>query len=137
MTGQCPNCGYQGKKALKSVSVDSFNRFWLNYPRKTGKGAAERVWLKLRPADDLLIRILNSLEDHKRSDAWKQSNGQYIPHPSTWLHQKRWEDEVILNRAKEDPEKDKKMADRKAELERLKEVEWNKRHETKDSNACV
>ena len=34
-------------------------------------------------------------DEVKELDDWKKQNGKYIPYPSTWLNQKRWEDEVI------------------------------------------
>lgn len=30
-----------------------------------------------------------------------KDNGQYIPYPSTWLNQRRWEDEEILEKGTE------------------------------------
>ena len=38
--------------------------------------------------------IVKSVEEHKLSDQWLRDNGQFIPHPQTWLNQRRWEDEV-------------------------------------------
>ena len=38
--------------------------------------------------------VLKSLSLFKVSDEWKKDNGKYIPHPSTWLNQRRWEDDV-------------------------------------------
>lgn len=37
--------------------------------------------------------MMNSLEQFRGSKDWLKDNGQYIPYPSTWLNQKRWEDE--------------------------------------------
>ena len=28
------------------------------------------------------------------SAQWQRDNGQYIPHPATWLNQGRWDDEL-------------------------------------------
>ena len=39
--------------------------------------------------------MINSLEQFRGSKDWLKDNGQYIPYPSTWLNQKRWEDEDI------------------------------------------
>ena len=39
--------------------------------------------------------MMNSLEQFRGSKDWLKDNGQYIPYPSTWLNQKRWEDESI------------------------------------------
>src|SRR3990167_3302543 len=38
-----------------------FEAFWTDYPRKEGKGAALRSWVRLRPTQDLGQRILNAV----------------------------------------------------------------------------
>lgn len=40
--------------------------------------------------------IIDSLEQFRGCKDWLKENGQYIPYPSTWLNQKRWEDESII-----------------------------------------
>lgn len=71
---------------------DWFSVFWEAYPKKVGKGAAEKSWKKLNP--DLAV-VLASLEEQKQSSQWTRDGGQFIPHPATWLNQKRWEDEIV------------------------------------------
>jgi len=29
-----------------------------------------------------------------QSESWNRDGGRYIPHPSTWLNGRRWEDEL-------------------------------------------
>lgn len=72
---------------------DGFEAFWFAYPRKVGKGAAERAWRKVPP--DHLDRILAAVATQSQSDQWRKDGGQFIPHPSTWLNQRRWEDEAL------------------------------------------
>jgi len=67
-----------------------FTKFWQAYPRKVGKGAAEKAWLKLKP--DLQI-VLSALAWQSRQDGWTKEQGAFIPHPATYLNQRRWEDE--------------------------------------------
>ena len=71
-----------------------FDTFWSAYPRHEGKNKARASFDKLRPDDELLNTIINAIALQKQSDQWKRDGGQYIPHPSTWLNQKRWEDEI-------------------------------------------
>jgi hypothetical protein len=71
-----------------------FKEFWDAYPKKVGKGAAEKSYKKIKPDSDLQERIMGAIYDAKKSKDWKKDNGQYIPHPATWLNQKRWEDEL-------------------------------------------
>ncbi|NGY03448.1 hypothetical protein [Solimonas terrae] len=73
---------------------DGFAEFWLAYPRKASKPHAQAAWRKLRLDTQALPAILAGLERDRRSDQWRRDNGQYIPHPATWLNGRRWEDEA-------------------------------------------
>lgn len=72
----------------------NFDTFWTFYPRKLGKAAALKAWIKLQPDDALLDTILKAITVAKQSPAWLKDNGQFIPHPASWLNGKRWEDEL-------------------------------------------
>ena len=80
--------------ARPNVQAERFSEFWSAYPKKVGKGAAEKAWQKIKPDADLHRRILAAIADAKESVQWQKDNGQYIPNPSTWLNQSRWEDEL-------------------------------------------
>ena len=69
-----------------------FSEFWLAYPNKKAKGDAYQVWrrLKSRPA---LAVLVAALDRQRSSAAWTKDGGAFIPHPATWLRQRRWEDE--------------------------------------------
>lgn len=71
-----------------------FEEFWSTYPKKVGKGAAEKAWTKIKPDKALCNIMLSAIERQKTSAQWKKENGQYIPNPATWLNQCRWEDEL-------------------------------------------
>ena len=73
--------------------TERFDRFWQAYPRKIGKQAALKTWSKLKPSAELTEVILAAVEYQKTWNAWTKDGGQYIPNPSTWLNQGRWEDE--------------------------------------------
>lgn len=70
-----------------------FEIFWQSYPKKVGKGAAEKIFERIRPNDDLFTTMLNAVSKAKNSAQWQKEGGQYIPNPATWLNQRRWEDE--------------------------------------------
>lgn len=72
-----------------------FDAFWSAYPNKVGKDAARKAFAKRKPDDQLLAEMLQALEVHKQSDGWTKDGGRYIPHPTTWLNQGRWQDEGI------------------------------------------
>lgn len=77
-----------------SIENDRFDLFWQAYPRKTGKAYAKKCFDKLKPSAELTERMIKAIEEQKRSLEWKRDNGQYIPNPSTWLNQGRWDDEL-------------------------------------------
>lgn len=81
-------------KSSSPAADDLFPKFWKLYPNKKGKAAAEKAWKKLKVTDDLFNLIAQGLAKQCASQAWTKDGGQFIPHPSTWLNGKRWEDEV-------------------------------------------
>lgn len=79
----------------KSPSAgDAFERFWSVYPRKIGKQSAKRAFERVKVPLETLV---TAVERQKCSDQWTRDNGQYIPHPTTWLNQGRWDDELPKN----------------------------------------
>jgi len=72
---------------------ENFSEFWQAYPKKTGKGYAYQCWQKIKPSKSLTETILSSLESHKKSKQWLKNGGEFIPNPSTWINQRRWEDD--------------------------------------------
>lgn len=71
----------------------SFEDFWEHYPKKKGKGDAFKSWKKLNPNNDLTQQIINSVESLKRTRDWIKDRGKYIPMASTFINQRRWEDD--------------------------------------------
>lgn len=78
---------------------ESFSLFWSAYPKHESKITAEKAWLKISPQNGLVEIICSAIERFKSSPNWKKDNGQYIPMPSTWLNQRRWEDEMPKTKA--------------------------------------
>lgn len=80
--------------SLAPVDEDLFPKFWNLYPNKKGKEAAQKAWKKLKVTADLFALITSGLAKQVACAEWTKDGGQFIPHPSTWLNGKRWEDEV-------------------------------------------
>lgn len=72
--------------------LSEFQQFWEVYPKKVGKKAAWTAWRTAtdRPATE---QILQAVSIFKQSEQWTREKGRYIPHPATWIHQGRWDDE--------------------------------------------
>lgn len=78
---------------LKNID-DLFHQFWSQYPKKVNKVRAFETFRRLNITPELLSVILAALEVQKKSRQWQEAGGQYIPHASTWLNGKRWEDDI-------------------------------------------
>ena len=72
----------------------AFDRFWKAYPRKVGKSVAQKSFFRLNCHTNI-EKILKSVEVQKKGFDWIKDGGQFIPHPTTWLNQGRWDDEGI------------------------------------------
>lgn len=80
------------KTDVQSEREQAFETFWLHYPKKQGKKVAEKAFEKIDLS--LLPRIIEAVERQIPTEQWRKENGRYIPLPSTWLNQERWNDEV-------------------------------------------
>ena len=81
------------------MDMDNFEDFdlsWAVYPRKVGKGAARRIFARIKPDSGLLAKMRDAIEIQRESVQWQKDGGQFIPHPATWLNQERWDDEVKI-----------------------------------------
>lgn len=92
------------EKDKKEINCDdNFETFYQAYPRKIGKINVEKWFNKNKPDEELMNKILTSLEEHKKLKQWQDK--QFIPYPATWLNQKRWEDELDTNLKVENKER--------------------------------
>jgi len=91
----------QGEAALEN----GFDAFWETYPKKIGKEAARKAWMRAHPDQALFDKIMQAIADAKASEQWRKDNGQYIPNPATWLNQGRWDDELTIKETKQEEEK--------------------------------
>lgn len=91
-----PNNDTKEKKGKKNKSKENdnpyFTIFWDVYPRKEKKAVAIISFNKINPDEGLLQIMLAKLKLFKKTKAWKDI--EFVPHASTWLNQRRWEDEV-------------------------------------------
>lgn len=79
-------------KAPKGAeAVEGFDEFWKAYPRKVGKPNALTMWKRKKPD---LTTVLAGLKRWKASDQWTKNDGQFIPHPTTWLNREGWNDAI-------------------------------------------
>lgn len=70
-----------------------FDQFWRAYPRKEGKANARKAFHKALKTTSLET-ILSAITNQQKSDNWTKDDGQFIPHPASWLNGQRWDDEL-------------------------------------------
>jgi DNA replication protein DnaC len=71
--------------------MNYFEVFWREYPRKVGRLKALKLWLKLSSTERKAV--MEGLGLWKQTDQWQSNGGMFIPYASTFLAQRRWEDE--------------------------------------------
>lgn len=76
--------------SLACALID-FNTFWDAYPNKVARKAAFKAWEKAKDRPHI-ADILNALQKAKQSKQWTKDNGEFIPHPATWINSGRWDD---------------------------------------------
>lgn len=80
-----------GPKKAPDWKPERFEGFWRSYPCGKSKQAAIKAWDKLRPDDGLLVAMAKGLQRALASEDWQRGIG--IPYASTWINDRRWEDE--------------------------------------------
>jgi hypothetical protein len=84
-----------GRDPDEMTALEAFDRvFWPEYPRKVAKARARKAWksLKLKDSDqETLEAIMRKLKNEKKTE-WAAREIDKIPHPATWLNDRRWED---------------------------------------------
>lgn len=87
---------YSKKKSTVQVQeIDLFQVFWVRYPRRIGRAKSKLAWEKLgldTPEQSALV--MDGL--FRWLEVWSvdRTEQKFIPYPTTWLNQRRWEDEV-------------------------------------------
>lgn len=98
---KCPTC--LGKGWIVDDPKDSpFEKWWKFYPRRVGVDAAKKAHQKAvarlckagRSRPDAMGHLLERCTAYADAvSRWPADERQYVPHPSTWLNQGRFEDD--------------------------------------------
>ena len=80
-----------GKKEQKEIEA-LFEDFWREYPRKVDKVNAFKAFKKVCKDRKMLTVLLAALSQHRKTQQWQTKT--LIPHASTWLNGRRWEDDL-------------------------------------------
>ena len=80
---------------FKDISFDDFYKL---YPRKISRSNAEKSFKRLNKRAKNLA--YNGIIKYNKFWSENRTEPQYIPYPSTWINQKRWEDDLIVKEVK-------------------------------------
>lgn len=90
--------------ARPRIGTDAdFNAFWDIYPRRVGKGAARAAFFKALPllADEMELveeaaarYMIQAVEKYANRPDTRALEPKFVPHPVTWLNQRRYIDEL-------------------------------------------
>ena len=85
------------KKVVNNDKImESFDKFWYEYPKKVGKAECIKWFKKNKPNDELVNKMIETIKKFKTSENWLKENGQYIPTPHRWLNRGGWDDELEI-----------------------------------------
>ena len=85
------------KPIVTEIDTTLFDSFWEWYPKKQNKAMANKLFMRL-PIDEQQLAISNI----KRLFA--NTPIQYVPLPSTYINNKRWNDEINTNPLNQKPQ---------------------------------
>jgi len=94
-----PNGGFtepeqsEEKEKERRQVADWFAMFWCEYPKKKSKDAALRAFERKVRDSAIFGAVMDGLRVAKLSHDWRKENGQFVPHPATWLNAGGWKDE--------------------------------------------
>lgn len=106
-------------KSVKTLWEEQFEEFYKNYPKKVKKQDVKKWFKKNKPSSELFSSMMSSLEQFRGSKDWLKEKGQFIPYPSTWLNQRRWEDEGMTRKQDKTKYEEVKLSEEEY-LEKLK-----------------
>jgi hypothetical protein len=86
------------RKREQALKLD-FDLFWLPYPKKEAKKAAQKVWDKL--SIEKQQKAIDALPSHITK--WAEKDNLYVPNASKWFNEERWEDVLDVSQTNAGP----------------------------------
>ena len=116
------------EKGTNPRAMGMFDSFWELYPSKKAKKKCMEIW-KRRKLDSIAPLILDNLRKQvDGDDTWKRG---FVPNPSTYLNQDRWEDEISSPKPdlRQDELERKKLANEKRLVDQERISEQTRKYE--------
>lgn len=102
--GRGANAEGEVEKEKRPPSPPGFDDFWNTYPRREGKRAALKVFPKAVNRAGSVDVVLEGARRYAENVGQRKVEQEFIAHPTTWLNQDRWEDELPEPRPEEPAE---------------------------------
>lgn len=77
-----------------TTNGEHFERFWSEYPNKVKRKKCQEIWQRLKLTPAQAEQVIEAVKRYRRTAQWQKNGGEFIPHPSTFLNQGRWEDQI-------------------------------------------
>ena len=77
----------------QNAPLSDFDTFWALVPRRVGKKAAERAWMAVKRRGES-HEAIEGMRAYAAAFAQSGTELKYVPHPSTWLNRRGWEDDI-------------------------------------------
>lgn len=77
----------------QNAPLSDFEAFWALVPRRVGKKAAERAWRAVERRGES-FEAIEGMRAYAAAFAQSGTGLKYVPHPSTWLNRRGWEDDL-------------------------------------------
>lgn len=77
----------------QNAPLSDFDTFWALVPRRVGKKAAERAWRAVERRGES-SEAIEGMRAYAAAFAQSGTDLKYVPHPSTWLNRRGWEDDL-------------------------------------------
>ena len=78
-------------RPIKPTDLTGFEEFYELFPRHVGRDPAEKAWAKL--SHDERTAAIAAIREQITWSTFTDVPPDKIPHPTTWLNQRRWTDE--------------------------------------------
>lgn len=77
--------------------ICSFEDFWELYPKKVSKKKSMDIYEKIVVSKDIEEKVMEGLSRYIKKWKGEATDIKYIPNPTTWLNQERWDDDVVVS----------------------------------------
>lgn len=83
------------------VADEGFELFWAAYPKRVGRGEAEKLYRKIlasgaTKSGDLIDAVKRYADQRIREEPDEVNRARFTKNPATWLNQQCWQDEAVI-----------------------------------------